>query len=59
MTDGEGPPHRPSVKLDAVTFEREFQHWLRTRGTIYHLDLTDEQIERIVEHAARSRGVTG
>jgi len=49
------------VKLEAVTFEQEFQHWLRTRGAVYRFDLTDEQIERITEHAAsiaRRHGMT-
>jgi hypothetical protein len=58
---GNDPPRRLSVQISALTFEREFEHWIRTHGAVYRLDLTDDQIARLVERAAsiaRRHGMT-
>lgn len=59
--DDDVAPRRPSTaQFGAITFERELEHWIRTRGAIYGFDLTDVQITRIVQQAAalaRKRGM--
>ncbi len=52
---------RSTASFEAPTFEAEFSRWLKINGRLYYLDLTEAQVDMIVQHAARiarKRGMT-
>jgi hypothetical protein len=45
------PPKRTTAQFGAVTFREELEHWLRTRGKLFYIDLSEEQIMKLMDHA--------